>query len=94
MIEGKGLGDKKVNRVGPSLSNHYDKKLKLLARACDKNYTTMAGIILERCLDDADFVNELQNEFNLYTAYRVRVVTDYKTGRVHFVLYNDNERND
>jgi hypothetical protein len=94
VIEGKGLGDKKVNRVGMSLSNHYLGNLKKLSKSCEMRPTSLTGLIVEMCLDDPVFVEKLQNEFNKYTAYRVRLVKNYKTGRIDYVLYNDNERND
>jgi hypothetical protein len=45
MIEEKGLGGKKVNRVGISISNEYDSKLRKLATACNMKHTTLQGFL-------------------------------------------------
>jgi hypothetical protein len=93
MIEGKGLGGKKPARKNVYLSNEYEKKLNMLATSCGKKPGELARMILERALDDSMTVNELQNEYCLYAAYRVRLVKDYKTEKLDYVLY-DNERED
>lgn len=86
MIEGKGLGGKKVNRVGVSLSNNYMKKLNRLATACNKKPTALAGLIVERCLDDALMVEQLQNEFGVYEAYRVLPFKSHDESDVTYLL--------
>ncbi|WP_339147619.1 hypothetical protein [Sutcliffiella sp. BMC8] len=86
MIEGKGLGGKKINRVGVSLSNSYQMKLNRLSIACNKKPTTLAGLILERCLDDAWVVEQLQNEFGVYEAYRVLPVKKHDALDVAYML--------
>jgi hypothetical protein len=87
MIEEKGLGGKKLNRVGISLSNKYDSKLRMLATACGMGHTTLAGMLVEMCLDNADIVAELQKNRCKYTAYKVTPIVTYQ-------LYNGNRRND
>jgi hypothetical protein len=84
MIEGKGLGGKRINRVGVSLSNDHAMKLNRLATSCEMKPTTLAGLIVERCLDNPQFVFELQTEFCKYAAYRVLPVK--KNGQVQYVL--------
>jgi hypothetical protein len=84
LIEGKGLGGKKVNRVNLSLANEYDNKLKKLATACNMDHTPLARLILEKCLDDAQFVNELQKEYCTQKAYKIRLVLD--KGVITYVL--------
>jgi hypothetical protein len=84
MIEGKGLGNKKVNRVGVSLTNEYDNKLRKLATSCGKKHTELAGLIIERCLDDTKVVDELQELYCLQKAYKVVLIN--KNGRVFYVL--------
>lgn len=84
MIEGKGLGGKRVNRVGLSLSNDHALKLNRLSTSCEMKPTTLAGLILERCLDNPQFVFELQKEFCKYAAYRVLPVN--KNGSVQYIL--------
>lgn len=87
MIEGKGLGGKRVNRVNISLSNHYEANLRRLAVACDMKPTTLAGLLVELGLDNADLVSELQNERCKYAAYKVTPIVTYQ-------LYDDNKRED
>jgi hypothetical protein len=86
LIEGKGLGNKKINRVGVSLSNSYHKKLVRLATACQTKPTTLAGLILERCLDDARIVEQLQNEYGVYEAYRVLPIKKHDAADVMYLL--------
>ncbi|MEC1723933.1 hypothetical protein P9E34_04125 [Schinkia azotoformans] len=71
MIEGKGLGGKKVNRVNMSLSNRYDTKLKRLATSCNMKPTTLAALLIELSLDSPEVVYTLQNKFNVHNAYKV-----------------------
>lgn len=89
MIEGKGLGNKKVNRVNLSLSNEYTRKLNRLAVACNMKHTSLACLLLERCLDNQELVRDLQREFNIHNAYVVEPVRNYETGEV---IYTLNER--
>lgn len=89
MIEGKGLGGKKVVRVGLSLTNGYSKKLNTLATACNMKPTPLACLLLERCLDNQELVRELQREFGVHSAYRVEPVRNFLTGEI---VYTINER--
>jgi hypothetical protein len=84
MIEQFGCGNKKVNRVNMSLSNHYDTNLRRLATACGMYHTTLAGLILEKCLDSPILVQELQNEYCIQKAYKVVLVK--KDGKIHYTL--------
>lgn len=84
MIEGKGLGNKKNNRVNLSLSNEYLRKLKWMSQACGKRPTEFAGSLLEMMLDDPVKMYELQDQYCLYEAYRVRVVK--AMGHTHYEL--------
>lgn len=88
MIEGKGLGGKKIHRVNLSLTNAYANKLNRLATACNMRPTTLACMILERCLDDQELVRNLQSEFGIHNAYKVEPVRTYKGE----VVYTLNER--
>ncbi|NMD69614.1 hypothetical protein HHO41_04875 [Bacillus sp. DNRA2] len=74
MIEGKGLGNKKVNRVNISLTNKESAKLNRLATACNMRPTTLAGMLVERCLNDVNIINEIQSEYCTYSAYRIVVL--------------------
>ena len=94
MIEGKGLGGKKVNRVGLSLSNHYSNNLNKLATACGMRPTTLAAMILEMCLDDAMFISKLQNDYCKFAAYRIRLAYNHGSERFDYLLYDKNERDD
>ncbi|MEH7503317.1 hypothetical protein V7152_15110 [Neobacillus drentensis] len=84
MIEGKGLGGKRVNRVGLSLTNEYESKLMQLATSCGKKKTPFANFIIERCLDDELFVDALQKEYCKQKAYKIRLVK--RNGKIHYVL--------
>ena len=87
MIEGKGLGNKKVNRVNISLSNGYNSKLNKLATACNMKPTTLAGMLIENSLDNASIVADLQKEYGIHTAYKVLPVQS--NGEIVYVM---NER--
>ncbi|MEC1716577.1 hypothetical protein [Schinkia azotoformans] len=86
MIEKKGCGDKKINRVGVSLSNQYEAKLNRLATACQKRPTTLAGMLIEICLDSPEIIDMLQEKYNVYTAYKVLPIENYMTGEIELVL--------
>jgi hypothetical protein len=74
LIEGKGLGNKNINRINLRLSNSYDLKLKQLSRSVNKKPAELTRYIVEYFLDNAQFVFELQDKFCLYDAYRVTPV--------------------
>jgi hypothetical protein len=76
MIEGKGLGGKKVNRVNLSLTNKQSIKLNRLATACNMKPTTLAALLIQKSLDDVQLVNELQKEYCTQSAYRVIVINN------------------
>jgi hypothetical protein len=89
MIEGKGLGNKKINRVNVSLNNSYNKKLMRLATACNMRPTSLACLLIELSLDSAELISKLQNEYGIHSAYKVVPVKDHATGELEYVL---NER--
>jgi hypothetical protein len=91
VIEGKGLGGKKINRVNVSMSNKYSLKLNRLATACNMKPTTLAGLLIEKCLDNPQLIAELQKEHCTQIAYKILIV--HKSGELHYVL-NDNLRED
>jgi hypothetical protein len=91
IIEGKGLGGKRINRVNISLSNKNSLKLNRLATACNLKPTTLAGLFIEKCLDNPQLVAEMQKEYCTQSAYRVLLIN--KGGELHYVL-NDNMRED
>ena len=70
MIEGKGLGGKKVNRVNVSMTNRMNQKLNKLATACNMRPTTLACLLIEKSLDNVQLISDLQREFAIHTAYR------------------------
>lgn len=86
MIEGKGLGNKKVNRVNVSLSNKYETKLRRLAVSCNMRPTTLAARLIELSLDSPEVVYTLQNKFNVHNAYKVIPLEDYATREIELVL--------
>lgn len=86
MIEGKGLGNKKINRVNLSLTNLELVKLKQLATACNMSPTTMAAHIVAMALDSSSIVHNLQEKYCINDAYRVVLMsiqgrTRYKVGK-------------
>lgn len=85
MIEGKGLGGKKVNRVNVSLSNKYETKLRRLATACNMRPTTLAAWLIELSLDSTELVASIQDHYNVHKAYRVLPVESSEG--VELVLY-------
>jgi hypothetical protein len=91
MIEGKGLGGKKVNRVNVSMTNKYSLKLNRLATACNMKPTTLAGMLIEKCLDNPQVITDLQREFCTHSAYKVLLVQ--KNGELHYIL-SDSQRED
>ncbi|MEH7336255.1 hypothetical protein V7161_26885 [Neobacillus drentensis] len=76
MIEGKGLGAKKINRVNLSLTNKEAFKLNRLATACNMKPTTLAGLLIEISLNNAGLVDRLQKEYCTQTSYRVILVNN------------------
>jgi hypothetical protein len=89
MIEGKGLGNKKINRVNVSLNNKYNNKLTRLATACNMRPTSLACFLIEKCLDDPELITMLQNEFGIHNAYKVVPIRHHATGEIVYTL---NER--
>lgn len=88
MIEGKGLGGKRINRVNVSLDNKTNQKLNKLATACQTKPTTLARMLIERCLNDPVIVAEFQDESAVYSAYRVIPVN--VKGEIEYVLSGGN----
>jgi hypothetical protein len=84
LIEGKGLGGKRVNRVNASLSNKEDSDLRKLATACGMKHTELTWHFIRRCLYDPVIVNEFQKEYCIQSAYKV--VTIQENGELHYVL--------
>lgn len=84
MIEGKGLGNKQINRTTLRLSNSYDLKLKQLSRSVNKKPGELSRYIVEYFLDNAQLIHDLQEKFCLYDAYRVTPVR--ANGRVKYQL--------
>jgi hypothetical protein len=84
MIEGKGLGGKKVHRVNISLTNKQSFKLNRLAAACNMRPTTLAGLLIEKCLNNAEMVAELQKEYCTQSSYRVVVLNN--GGELQYIL--------
>jgi hypothetical protein len=74
MIEGKGLGGKRINRVSASFTNKEDGDLNKLATACNKKQAEMLWILARRCLYDPMILNELQKEYCTQAAYKIVLV--------------------
>lgn len=84
MQEGRGCGGKRVNRVNLSLDNKTMVKLSKLATACGLPKTTLAALLVERCLDDPVLVAKLQQEFGKYEAYKVLPIN--VNGEIKYML--------
>lgn len=84
MIEGKGLGGKKINRVNVSLTNKVNYKLNRLATACTMRPTTLAGVIIEMALNDPQTIDKLQGMYNVHTPYKVIPVRN--NGEIDYVI--------
>lgn len=84
MIEGKGLGNKRVNPVKLSLTNREKNNLTRLAVSCRKEPAVLAREILMLCLDDETFIKKLQDNYCIQKAYRVVPVRH--NGEVYFTL--------
>lgn len=84
MIEGKSLGGKRICRVNVSLTNAENQKLSKLATACNMPPTTLAWLLITRCLDDPLLVSQLQDEYGVYNAYKVVPVNH--DGEIHYSL--------
>jgi hypothetical protein len=76
LIEGKGLGNKKVHRVNVSLTNKQGSKLNRLAVACNMRPTTLAALLIDKSLDNVQLVNELQKEYCTQTAYKIVLINN------------------
>lgn len=84
MIEGKGLGGKRVHRVNVSLTNKQAYKLNRLATACNMKPTTLAAVLIEKGLNDFRLVSELQKDHCKEKAYRVVLVNN--NGELNYAL--------
>ncbi|MFD2442951.1 hypothetical protein ACFSO7_03025 [Bacillus sp. CGMCC 1.16607] len=84
MIEGKGLGGKKINRVNVSLSNFQNQKLNKLATACNMRPTSLACLLIEKCLNNAQVVADLQKEYAIHSAYKVVPINH--NGELQYIL--------
>jgi hypothetical protein len=88
MIEGKGLGNKRVNRVNVSLSNRYFSKLKRLSISCNMRWTTLAGLMIEMFLNDATLMKKIQDEYCTEPIFRVLPMNDKPK---NYVIYGENQ---
>jgi sulfur carrier protein ThiS len=84
MIEGKGLGGKKIHRVNVSLTNKQSSKLNRLATSCNMKPTTLAGLLIELGLNNARVVTDLQKEYCTQSAYKIVMVNN--NGELNYVL--------
>lgn len=86
MIEEKGLGNKKINRVNISLSNRYFSKLKKLSISCNMRWTTLSGLIIEMFLNDPRLMKKIQDEYCTEPIYRVLAMNEKKR---NFHIYGE-----
>jgi hypothetical protein len=71
VIEGRGLGGKRINHRKVSLTNKEDNDLRKLATACNMPPTTLLWHFARKCLYDPMIMNEFQKQFCNQKAYRV-----------------------
>jgi hypothetical protein len=71
LIEGKGLGGKRINKVAISLTNKDNNKLSRLATATGMKKAQLCGYIVEKMINDVNFINQIQEEFCLIQSYRI-----------------------
>jgi hypothetical protein len=74
MIEGKGLGGKRINPRKVSLTNKEDNDLCKLATACNMAPTTLLWHFARKCLYDPIIMNEFQKKYCTQKAYRVVLI--------------------
>ncbi|MFJ5713095.1 hypothetical protein [Neobacillus sp. NPDC093127] len=74
MIEGKGLGGKRINRINASFTNKEDGDIQKLATACNMKPAELVWILSRRCLYDPVIVDEMQKEYCTQSAYKIVLV--------------------
>ncbi|KAA0780880.1 hypothetical protein [Bacillus sp. TE8-1] len=85
LIEAKGGGNKKINRVNLSLTNQRFMKLKRLSMRLNIRHTKLAAVIIEKCLSNVGLINMLQDKYCTQKAYRI-VPINNGGGELTFVL--------
>jgi hypothetical protein len=84
MIEGKGLGGKRVSRYNLSLTNQESLNLERLARSVNKNPSVLIREIFFQCIYNDQFLQKYLDEHCIEKAYRVVML---KTeGEAKFIL--------
>jgi hypothetical protein len=84
MINEKGLGGKRINRLNLSITNEDEKNINMLATACGMKPASIAYEIFLRGLNDIQLLNELQKEYCIQSAYRIVFIQH--DGRLEYTL--------
>ncbi|MEH7490816.1 hypothetical protein [Neobacillus niacini] len=74
MIEGKGLGGKRIARKGASFTNKEEGHINKLATACDMTPAELIWRMCRKCLYDPMILNEFQKEYCKEKAYRIILI--------------------
>jgi hypothetical protein len=74
MIEGKGLGGKRCNRLATSITNKEESDLVKLSTACGMSKSEMTHYMINHCLYNGTFVSSVQKEYCTQKAYKVVLV--------------------
>lgn len=53
--------------------------------------TTLACLLVERCLDNPGLIEELQNEFGVHLAYRIIPVKHFNSKDVSYILNGEKD---
>jgi hypothetical protein len=84
MIEGKGLGGKRVNRLKLSLTNSDESDLAKLATACNMKKSELGYHMFQYLIHNPEFLNYIQKEYCTQKAYKVVLVN--KNGNKQLAL--------
>jgi hypothetical protein len=74
MIEGKGLGGKRIARKAASFTNKEEGDINKLATACEMSPAELIWRLVRRCLYDPMILNEFQKEYCTQAAYKIVLV--------------------
>lgn len=85
-VQRNAPGKGRKNRIGISLETTYENMLKRLAISCDMQPTTMAYVLIKKCLDDSAVIHQVQAEFATSDDYRVIRTVDQQ-GKPKLELY-------
>lgn len=92
--KGRGAGGSRVHREYISITNDDSFKLNRLATSTGLKPATLAAYCVYYCLNNSDFVHEIQNQLTKYKAYKIIPIKDFRTEELEYVLEETNQRED